>query len=109
MVGFAAHPEGPQDTVKLGFLTAITGLEAMLGKTQLKCYKLAVEDINAAGGIGGRELGIIIEDDQTTTKGAIDKARKLLSQDKVDAIIGMISSLERSAPRSASPARPRSC
>lgn len=86
-----------QDVVKIGFLTALTGLETILGETQQHCFELAVEDINAAGGAGGRQLEFIVEDDQTTTKGAIDKARKLIGQDKVDAIVGMIASLERVA------------
>ena len=41
-----------------------------------------------------------MEDDQTTTRGAIDKARKLISQDKVDVIIGLIASLTHVAARS---------
>jgi len=88
------------DKVKIGFLSALTGLETILGETQLNCFKLAVEEINAAGGAGGREIEFVVEDDQTTTKGAIEKARKLLSQDKVDAIIGLIASLEHVAVRS---------
>lgn len=89
-----------QDKVKIGFLTALTGLETILGETQLNCFKLAVDEINARGGIGGREVEYIVEDDQTTTKGCIDKARKLIFQDKVDCIIGLIASLEHVATRS---------
>jgi len=88
------------DKVKLGFLSALTGLETILGETQLNCFKMAVEEINANGGAGGREIEYVVEDDQTTTKGAIDKARKLLSHDKVDVIIGLIASLEHVAARS---------
>jgi urea transport system substrate-binding protein len=88
------------DKVKIGFLSALTGLETILGETQLNCFKLAVEEINANNGAGGREIEYVVEDDQTTTKGAIDKARKLLSQDKVDVIIGLIASLEHVAVRS---------
>jgi urea transport system substrate-binding protein len=89
-----------QDVVKIGFLTALTGLETILGETQQHCFELAVEDVNAAGGAGGRKLQFIVEDDQTTTKGAIDKARKLIGLDNVDAIVGMIASLERVAAKS---------
>lgn len=89
-----------QDTVKIGFLTALTGLETILGETQLNCFRLAVEDINARGGIGGRQLEFLVEDNETSTKGSIDKARKLVFQDNVDAIIGMIASLEHVAARS---------
>ncbi len=89
-----------QDTVKIGFLTALTGLETILGETQLNCFKLAVDEINEKGGAGGRRIEYLVEDDETTTKGTINKARKLISQDKVDVIIGMISSLEQVAARS---------
>jgi ABC-type branched-subunit amino acid transport system substrate-binding protein len=89
-----------QDKVKIGFLSALTGLETILGETQLNCFKLAVEDINAAGGAGGREIEFVVEDDQTTTKGCIEKARKLIAQDEVDVIIGLIASLEHVATRS---------
>lgn len=88
------------DKVKIGFLSALTGLETILGETQLNCFKLAVEEINAGGGAGGREIEYVVEDDQTTTKGAIEKARKLLSKDKVNVIIGLIASLEHVAVRS---------
>jgi ABC-type branched-subunit amino acid transport system substrate-binding protein len=88
------------DKVKIGFLSALTGLETILGETQLNCFKLAVDEINAGGGAGGREIEYVVEDDQTTTKGAIEKARKLLSQDKVNVIIGLIASLEHVAVRS---------
>lgn len=85
------------DSVNIGFLSALTGLETILGETQLHCFEMGVADVNAQGGAGGRELKFIVEDDGTTTKGAIDKARKLMGQDKVDVIIGMIASLEREA------------
>ncbi len=85
------------DTVKVGLSIPITGLQAILGETLLNCYKLAADELNAKNGIGGRKVELIIEDNQTTTKGAIEKARKLISQDKVDVIMGTIISPERSA------------
>ena len=87
-----------QDKIKIGFLSGLTGLETLLGETQLNCFKLAVDEVNAAGGAGGRQIEYVVEDDQTTTRGAIDKARKLISQDKTDAIIGLIASLGASLP-----------
>ena len=88
--------------IKIGFHTALTGLETLLGETQLNCFNMAVEEINAAGGAGGREIEVIIEDNQTTTRGAIDKTRKFIFGDEVDVIIGMITSLERVAALSVS-------
>ena len=89
--------DGP---VKLGFLSGLTGLETILGETQLNCFKLAVSEINAGDGIAGRPIEFIVEDDQTTTRGAIEKARKLINQDQVDATIGLIASLTHVAARS---------
>ena len=89
--------DGP---IKLGFLSGMTGLETILGETQLNCFKLAVSEINVAGGIAGRPVEFLVEDDQTTTRGAIDKSRKLINDDKVDAIIGLIASLTHVAARS---------
>lgn len=89
--------DGP---IKLGFLSGLTGLETILGETQLNCFKLAVSEINATNGIGGRQAEFIVEDDQTTTKGAIDKARKLVSGDGVDATFGLIASHTHVAARS---------
>lgn len=85
------------DTVKVGLSIPVTGLQAILGETLMNCYKLAAAELNAANGIAGRKVELIIEDNQTTTKGAVDKARKLIGQDKVDVVMGTIISLERSA------------
>jgi urea transport system substrate-binding protein len=76
-----------QDKLKIGFHSALTGLETILGETQLNCFKLAVDEINAAGGAGGRMIEYLVEDNQTTTRGAIDKTRKFIEVDKVDVII----------------------
>lgn len=89
-----------EDPIKLGFLSGLTGLETILGETQLNCFKLAATEINTAGGIAGRQIAFTIEDDQTTTRGAIDKARKLVNDDEVDAVIGLIASLTHVAARS---------
>ena len=85
------------DTVKIGLSIPVTGLQAILGETLMNCYKLAADELNEKNGIAGRKVELIIEDNQTTTKGAVDKARKLIGQDKVDAVMGTIISLERSA------------
>jgi urea transport system substrate-binding protein len=101
IIGFPAILRA-QDTIKIGFHSALTGLETILGETQVNCFKLAVDEINAAGGAGGRQIEYLVEDNQTTTRGAIDKTRKFILEDKVDVIIGMITSLERAAALSVS-------
>lgn len=99
-MGFPSIGLSAQQEVRIGFLSALTGLETILGEVQLNCFNLAVEQINENGGIGGRKVRSFIEDNQTSTKGTIEKTRKLLGSDKVDTIIGMISSLEHVAARS---------
>ncbi len=85
------------DQVKIGFLAPLTGDEALLGITQRQCFELAIDDLRAAGGIGGREIVAIIEDDETNTKATIDKTRKLVAQDNVDVVLGVLASFERKA------------
>lgn len=96
-VGFPAIVRAKTKPVKVGFLTALTGLEAILGETQLNCFKIAVDEINAHGGLLGSEVSYVVEDDETTTQGTQNKARKLIYSDNVDVIIGLISSLEHVA------------
>jgi urea transport system substrate-binding protein len=86
-----------QDVIKVGLTIPITGLEAILGEAMINCYTLAAEQLNAAGGVAGRQISLVIEDNQTSTKGCIDKARKLLGVDEVDVIMGGVLSLERQA------------
>ncbi|APE45497.1 ABC transporter substrate-binding protein [Sulfitobacter alexandrii] len=85
------------DVINVGVTAPLTGLSAILGETLANCYKLAAAQLNADNGIGGREVNLIIEDNQTSTKGAVDKARKLLFSDNVDVMMGGILSLERTA------------
>lgn len=88
---------GDSDEISIGFLTAQTGLETILGKTQYQCYALGAMEINAAGGIAKKKIRTIREDDAADSKQTIDKANKLALQDQVTAVVGLISSLEREA------------
>lgn len=90
------------DTVKVGFLAPFTGMGAFVGPYVQNCFTLAVEEINAQGGAGGRKIEYIVEDTQSTTKGVIDKTRKLIGQDKVDVLMGLVYSFERQAALSVS-------
>ncbi|WP_417804373.1 substrate-binding protein [Thalassospira lucentensis] len=91
-----------RDKIKIGFHSALSGIETLLGETQINCFWMAIDEINSAGGAAGREIEALIEDNQTSTRGAIDKTRKFIFQDEVDVIIGMITSLERTAALSVS-------
>lgn len=83
------------ESIKIGFLGPLSGALAFVGQTNRNCLMLAVSEINAAGGVGGRQIEIIAEDSQMSSKVTLDRARKLFSSDGVEAITGMVLPLER--------------
>jgi branched-chain amino acid transport system substrate-binding protein len=77
------------DVVKIGLDNPLTGALAGLGKNELIGCQLAVEQINAKGGILGRDVELIVEDSTSSDAGtAVLKARKLIDGDKVDFLLG---------------------
>ena len=80
--------DGP---IVLGHLTPRTGFLGPLGEYAVMAVDLAVEEINAAGGIDGRELRVIKED-SVNPQTASTKAERMIERDSVAAIIGEISS-----------------
>ena len=83
--------------VKVGFVTALTGIEAILGVPQLNMFEMAAEEINETGGINGRKLEYIVEDTQTSTRVTVEKMRKVIHRDGVDAVLGLIATTELAA------------
>lgn len=75
------------DKIKIGFNAPLTGFAASDGKSSSEGAKLAVEQINAAGGINGKMLELVIYDDQAKPAQSILIASKLIGQDKV--VIGV--------------------
>ena len=74
--------------IKIGFYGSLTGAASVLGQMgQLGC-RLAVDQINNAGGINGKKIRFIEYDDQTDPKIAEEVVRKMITEDRVDAIIG---------------------
>ena len=80
-----------QDALKLGHLTPRTGFLAQLGEYGFRGASLAVEEVNAAGGLLGRKLELVAED-SVNPQTAVTKAQKLLERDKVIVLIGEINS-----------------
>ncbi|MGE5396959.1 MAG: ABC transporter substrate-binding protein [Chitinophagales bacterium] len=76
------------DTVKIGFLGALTGDVANYGVPALKGLKLAAKELNAKGGIMGKQVEIIDEDNRGDKTEAANITKKYISRDKVNAIIG---------------------
>ena len=86
------------DSIKIGFNVPLTGFAAADGNSALKGAELAVEQVNAAGGINGDSLELVIYDDQASPKEAAPLAVKLTTQDEVIAgISGSYSGSTRAA------------
>jgi branched-chain amino acid transport system substrate-binding protein len=79
------------DTIRFGHLTPRTGFLGPLGEYGVMAVDLAVEEINAAGGINGRKLEALKED-SVNPQTASTKAERMFERDKVACIIGEISS-----------------
>ena len=81
-----------KDTFKVGALVPITGTQAVMAEDLATGFKLAEEEINAAGGVLGKPIEVIIEDTETRPAPGMDAARKLIDVDKVGVIAGGFSS-----------------
>jgi branched-chain amino acid transport system substrate-binding protein len=86
-------PARSADTVRIGLDNPLTGTYAAVGKNELIGCELAVEQINAKGGILGRQVELLVEDSTSGDAGtAVQKARKLIERDKVNFLLGNVNS-----------------
>ena len=90
-LGFPAISRAQADTVKIGHLTPRTGFLGPLGEYAVMAADLAVEEINAKGGVLGRKIDLIKEDSVNPQTASV-KAERLIERDKVACIVGEISS-----------------
>ncbi|MFM9032498.1 MAG: ABC transporter substrate-binding protein [Opitutaceae bacterium] len=79
--------------IKVGEFASLTGKEAAIGQSSHNGTLLAVEEINAAGGVLGRKIQLITEDNQSKAGESATIAKKLISRDKVVALIGEVASM----------------
>ena len=96
---YLLHPKGAwaADPIKVGIATDLTGPISWGGIPNANVAKMVIEEINAAGGINGRPLQMILEDTATNEQHAVTRVRKLVTQDKVDVVFGGITSSMRNA------------
>ena len=81
-----------QDEIVIGEYASLTGGSASFGQSSHKGTALAIDEINAAGGVLGKKLKLITEDDQSQAGQPATIVRKLISQDKAVAILGEVAS-----------------
>ncbi|MES2569226.1 MAG: ABC transporter substrate-binding protein [Verrucomicrobiota bacterium] len=81
-----------QDEIPVGEFASLTGGSASFGQSSHKGTALAIEEINAGGGVLGKKIKLITEDDQSMAGQPATIVRKLISQDKVVAVLGEVAS-----------------
>lgn len=83
--------------IKIGAFVARTGQAAFLGEPGKKTLELYVSDLNKAGGLLGRKVELVLYDSKSSAKEATDLVRRLIDQDKIDFLIGGVTTGETMA------------
>ncbi|MDR1651021.1 MAG: ABC transporter substrate-binding protein, partial [Synergistaceae bacterium] len=81
-------PASAAEPIKIGEIATVTGDFAAYGVAEVESVKIAVKEINEAGGILGRPVELIMYDCRTRNEDMVNAARRLVQQDKVAAVIG---------------------
>lgn len=89
---FATLVPAAEPPIKVGEYASLTGKEATYGQASHRGTVLAIEEINARGGVLGRQLELVVEDTQSKPGESATVVKKLISRDKVVAILGEIAS-----------------
>ena len=91
MAGLAAGPALAADPIKIGHVAALSGASAQSGEAITRGLQVAIDEINAKGGLlGGRKLELVQRDDESNPPKGLIAARELISREKVAAIFGGI-------------------
>lgn len=90
-LGFPALVSAQAEKIKIGHLTPMTGFLGSLGEYAVMGMKMAVEEVNASGGVMGRQLDVLSEDSVNPSV-ASSKAQRMIERDKVTVLMGEINS-----------------
>lgn len=92
VASFSFAAVAADDVIKVGEYASLTGKEAAFGQSSHKGTLLAIEELNAKGGVLGHQLKLISEDNQSKADETANIAEKLISRDKVVALLGEVAS-----------------
>jgi branched-chain amino acid transport system substrate-binding protein len=95
--GFLRVARAEGDTIKIGMVLPVSGPAADSGKYALTGAKIAVDRVNKSGGVLGKPIEIVTEDDQTTNPGAVLAFSKLAAQPDIVAFLGSVRSTQNHA------------
>jgi urea transport system substrate-binding protein len=85
------------DPIRIGVISPLTGAWTVYGKAHISGFELALEEINAAGGVLGRPIEMVVGDSKTEPRIVVEQANRLIRQERVDLLAGTFSSAERNA------------
>lgn len=91
-MAFVGCKKGDDNTIKIGGIAPLSGAVAVYGVECTNGVNLAVEEINAAGGINGKKIAYIAEDDEGDPAKSVNAYKKLTTQDGIRMIIGSLTS-----------------
>jgi branched-chain amino acid transport system substrate-binding protein len=94
---FSHIARAADDTIKIGMVLPVTGPAADSGKYELTGAKIALDRVNKSGGVLGKRVELVTEDDQTTNPGAVLAFSKLAAQPDIVAFLGSIRSTQNHA------------
>jgi branched-chain amino acid transport system substrate-binding protein len=92
---FMANGVAAQDIIRIGVPTGLSGANSVVAPSVVQSSELAVEEINAAGGILGKKVELEVADDGSGAAGAQKAADSLIFQKRVNALISMQTSAAR--------------
>jgi branched-chain amino acid transport system substrate-binding protein len=82
------------EQIRIGFTPPITGGSAAEGALQTKALKIALKEINDAGGVNGKQINVVYVDNQSTNPGALAALQRAVEQEKVLALVGVVKSTQ---------------
>jgi branched-chain amino acid transport system substrate-binding protein len=93
LFAFACQPSGGGgDKVRIGVFMSLTGSTANFGISSVNGIKMAADEVNGAGGINGKQVELLVQDDRSDASEAATIVTKFVTQDQVHAILGEVAS-----------------
>lgn len=89
---FFSAPDLAADPIKIGVVTPLSGTYSPIGQQVRWGLELATKEVNANGGIMGRQIQLLFEDEEANPSVAVQKAEKLFESEKVDFLTGTVNS-----------------
>src|SRR5687768_12400529 len=92
LFSFACNNTASGDKVRIGVFMSLTGSTANFGISSVNGIKMAADEVNKAGGINGKQIELLVEDDRSDASEAATIVTKFVTQDQVHAVLGEVAS-----------------